>query len=494
MRVFVGIGIFLAAVAVSIGAWMAIQMGTPHASCSGCNVFVISLDQVRADSLPCFGYTKETMPNLCRFAARSQVFSKAYATASRTLDAHFSMITGLYPSHHGMNIPYASQLSRSIPTLAERMKQSGYRTYFMGPKGDPHLPLERGLGRGFDKTFEADEPALWIKAMDTIATGSGTRTGKTFYFFHTYHAHEPFIPSTDDLKRFYSGPISVPISYDGLCQYTADRLMALHPDPLFTDPKLNACEKIGKYSDTYTKTLAEFDDTYTIFNSRYWRLFDGLQFSDKQQYVHALYSGQLYSLDRELGKFFVYLQSKGLLENSMVVIVGDQGDEFGEHGDWSHGWSLYTEVIHIPFIVYIPNQQPKRYEKLASEVDIFPTVLRAIGQKISTRIDGIDLLSDAVHRFVIAEHVSDSGVSLRTDRYTVIRRTTGSQSDWELYDRSKDPGEHTNIYESNQKTAQGLMSLYDKESASGSGTPDLLPLPTWINEENRKRLIESGYF
>lgn len=477
------------------GYWKKYSSRIP--ACLNCNVIVISLDQVRAKTLPCFGYSQNTAPNLCAFAAKSRVFTNAYTTASRTHDAHFSMITGLYPSVHTMTLPYASMLPDVVPTFAGLMKNENYRTYFFGPVGDPHLPLTRGMERGFDATFNADDPDIWITTMDQIATDSAAQKKPAFYFMHTYIAHEPYMPTQKDLALFYDGPPHAQMSYEDVCSASYKRLLELHPDEVASVPgsNQNYCTLLDEFQNRKIDTFESFNDMYALFNDAYWHQFDDLTKKEKARFTHALYAAQIYELDKKLGKFFAYLSSKRLLDNTMIVIVGDQGDEFFEHDSYSHGWSLYEEVLHVPFIVYVPGSRPAISHRLVSVVDILPTVFDVIGDTLRPVVNGLSVFSNNVHSMILAEHVSDGALKLITDRYTLIRRVKGGAFDVELYDRKTDPGEQRTIFKNHVDTVKILLQEYklmrEKFPVYGSVQN---PLPTWLKDSDRENLIKSGYF
>lgn len=494
-KTVLGFALFLVIIGVVFGVWKWWEASVP--TCAGCNVIVISLDQVRAKSLPCFGYNENTAPNLCTFSAKSHIFTNAYATASRTQDSHFSMVTGLYPSSHTMTLPYASKLPPDVMTFAELLKQDGYRTYFFGPPADPHLPLTRGLERGFDKTFDADDPQSWINSMEQIATASGVSSQPSFYFMHTYFAHEPYMPNPEDLKLFYNGPEIKQMNYEDLCKYTYTKLKSMRPDLIaeVAGDTRSFCQKLEDDQQKQVTNYSDFNDVYTIFNDQFWRQFEGLPLDQRATFTHALYIAQIHMLDTALGKFFDYLDKRNLLKNTIVVIVGDQGDEFFEHTSYSHGWSLYDEVLRVPFIAYSPNSGAGRSDKLVSLVDIMPTVFRLLGKTLGITVAGYDAFSRKTHNMIISEHVSDGAVSLRTDKYTLIRRIKNGAFQLELYDRAKDPGELQNIFKNNTTAVEKLLKEYKELQLTfpkHTSTPD--PLPTWINEEDKKNLIKSGYF
>lgn len=458
---------------------------------------LISLDQVRAKSLPCFGYTQNTMPNLCSFTGKSHTFTNAFATASRTEDSHFSMITGLYPRTHTMNLPYSSLLPGDIPTLAEILQGIGMDTYFLGPSKDPHLPLDRGLGRGFTKTFEADDPDAWIKTLDVLATPSGKLAKQSFFFMHTYLAHEPYLPDDSSVSRFYSGPVRKRMTYDDICLLTYEKLVSMHPEIGGIAPGDTgaACKKIEEYQIVGAATYQDYNNIYSIIIDEYWRQFDDMPSVDKAAYLHALYAAQLYGLDAELGKFFSYLDRKNMMQNTIIIIVGDQGDEFFEHGSYSHGGTLYDEVLRVPYIVYIPKSGDSVSSRLVSLVDIVPTILDLLDKPTLSHLAGVSVFSSLTHRLVLAEHVTDGMLAVITSRYKLIRRIAGGETDLELYDLHHDPDERNNLARSNRKVIEVIYGAYKNlQSQFPIFTAVSDPLPSWVDEDDRKTLIESGYF
>jgi arylsulfatase A-like enzyme len=482
--------------ALMLGYLLVNQVVPSHPSCPGCDVMVISLDQVRAKSLSCFGYSQATMPSLCAFAEKSKIFTEAYAPASRTQDSHFSMMTGLYPSSHTMNLPYASELPEGVVTLASLLKENGYRTHFMGPVNDPHLPLSRGMERGFVNTYDADDPERWIAAMETIqreATDSGQ---PSFYFMHTYLAHEPYMPKEENIARFYSGIIRPRISYDDLCALTYKKLLSLHPEIAGVEGREGSvCEKLFHYQAN-AKTRTEFDDVYSIIVDEYWQQFSDLSREEKAQYLHALYSASLYELDLALTDFFAYLEKNGYLQNTVIIIVGDQGDEFFEHNGYSHGGTLYNEVLKVPFLVYIPNAVGGTSSRLVSLVDIVPTISGITEIKIPRRISGLDVFGRIRHAYVLAEHVSDGVTAVISRRWKLIVSGSGEREpEYELYDLVSDAHEINNKAQTSQEIVRRILIRYEKLKKSLPRYPVIRrELPGWIRDEERKILIESGYF
>ena len=105
------------------------------------------------------------------------------------------------------------------------------------------------------------------------------------------------------------------------------------------------------------------------------------------QIDHAvnLYDGELAYVDRELGRFFDHVKAEGLYDSSLIVVTADHGEAFYEHGYWKHTQTLYEEMVRVPLIVKWPAESPTgRVPNLVSQVDVFPTVLGAVGVESET--------------------------------------------------------------------------------------------------------------
>ena len=129
-------------------------------TCDHCNILLLDIDILRADDLPCYGYYRNTAPNICSFGKKSTVFTDNYSTSFWTLPDIFSTVTSLYPAFHGVATEYVDSLNSNVPTLAETLKNEGYQTafVFIGGSNNPAiLNQENGGLRGYDIITE--EPA-----------------------------------------------------------------------------------------------------------------------------------------------------------------------------------------------------------------------------------------------------------------------------------------------------------------------------------------------
>ena len=114
--------------------------------CERCNVILVSLDTLSALHLPCYGYQRNTAPNLCRFAKENILFQNSYSQTPFTISSHFSIFTSLYPTTHQMLRPYTGYLKEEYLTLPQVFRLNGYQTIYNGsltnnPVSYTHLTL-----------------------------------------------------------------------------------------------------------------------------------------------------------------------------------------------------------------------------------------------------------------------------------------------------------------------------------------------------------------
>ncbi len=167
-------------------------------------VVLISIDTLRADRLPIYGYTQGHTPALDRFAGESVVFDRAYAHAPQTLPSHASMLTGQLPFTHGVRDNLGFTLGEAAQTLPERLKAAGFAT--AGFVSSYVLRPDTGIAQGFD-TYDAQLPAAASDRSPGQVQRPGTETlaatlrwlesapsSRAFVFFHIYEPHKPYAP------------------------------------------------------------------------------------------------------------------------------------------------------------------------------------------------------------------------------------------------------------------------------------------------------------
>ena len=292
----------------------------------GANVLIISLDTLRADRLGCYGYDRPTSPALDAFAADATRFDQMYSESTWTLPTHMTLFTGLFPSSHGVVRP-EHRLPEGITTLAEILQDENYKTYAVTDGGfvDSHF----GFGRGFDRYDEREKEfrSTLFLAKNFLAT---VRDDENFLLFlHTYDIHCPYDPPAEYAEMFRTRPPEDHLEVAGKCG-----------NPEFNSRDLTPGQ-VKFLSDQYDAGIRAADDL--------------------------------------LGEFLAYLAEEEWLQDTIVVITSDHGEQFWEHGRIGHGYSLYWESIQIPCIVRAPGIAPGVVSGGTGLVDVMPTLLELLG-------------------------------------------------------------------------------------------------------------------
>lgn len=427
---FVGGGLLMAGIALAIALAIALlgrDSGDPAERVARLrdrqgiekpNVILISLDTTRADRLGCYGYADARTPTIDTLARRGVLFSQAASPAPLTLPAHSSMMTGFYPTYHGVRLNGTTALSQRHVTLAEALSSSGYRTgAFVGAFV---LDGRWGLNQGFDEYDDrfdmkkvkhldlagtqrpanevVDAALRWMDAESGTGTEAGKDAGKNKPFFtwmHLYDPHTPYAP----------------------------------PEPL----------------------LSEFG----------------------RRGPEGLYDGEITFVDQQVERVVTWLRQTGQDRRTIVVIAGDHGEALGSHGEGTHGFFIYDEVMRVPLIIATPfdDLQGVRVDAQVSLVDILPTLLALTGieAKANAGGRGSSLLPlmfqlDAPEMYAYGESMAPDlqfGWSalhaLRSPRYKFIDAPRP-----ELYDLVADPGETTNIAGKQRQVTEEMAKALDR--------------------------------
>ncbi len=389
----------------------------------GFNILLISIDSLRHDHLGTYGYPRDTSPALDAFAGEGIVFEDHIAQASWTLPSHASMMLGQYPSAHGVDHNY-ERIAPEATTLALLLQRRGYRTH--GIVSAPLLERPYGFDRGFDVYDDSLSSGARTKSWRTVTTGKALRRslaaiddaggGRWFQFLHLWDVHYDYRP---------------PPPFDTVF------------DPRY-DGSLDPYHWV--YNDMVRRFISERDKRYVI----------------------SLYDGEIAWVDTHLGYYIQRLRERGVLDDTVVVITADHGEEFFEHGGTCHNHSNFEELVHVPLIVHLPGiDGPVRIPCRTAMIDLMPTLLELAGASPPERpeLQGRSLLplirgdegSCDPDREILTETVwSRHHVPLKTakgyeiamyrGRYKVSRRLAEPTSDW-LFDLAVDPGEQHNLVE-----------------------------------------------
>jgi arylsulfatase A-like enzyme len=311
------------------------------------SVILISLDTVRADHLGLYGYERDTSPRLDALAEESSVWEDCYTTAAWTLIAHMSMLTGLYPTQHGV-VAQDARLSPDVPLLAERLAARGYDTIGLYFEGWIHA--RHGFDRGF-RVFEAHEDAAEAGEHLRARMAERDPSRPLFLFVHLFDAH------TVDTRH--------------------DEALLYDPPPPF--------DRVF---------VADAPDRFGAGDAR--KLFIGRRpvDADELEGLTGLYDGALAYLDSVVGALVDDWRADGLLDRSILVVTSDHGEALGQRdGELGGHGDMWREGLHVPLVVRLPRGElgGRRIAGLVSSVDIVPTLLGRLGIEREPWIAGYDL-------------------------------------------------------------------------------------------------------
>jgi arylsulfatase A-like enzyme len=417
------------------------------------NIILISIDTLRADHLGCYNYPRDTSPSVDKFREDAILFRRCTAQSSSTLTSHASILTSLIPSHHGAFFTRGQALPDNIKTMAELLKEKGYRTISFNDGGQ--IAPQFGLTQGFDK-YESMSDKIKAEHLNFNRIVTKTMTWldenpaeKFFLFLHTYETHHPYTPKKRQLKLFES-------NYKGDLNWQV------------------TVEMIEKINKGEIKLTGE----------------------DKQHIINT-YDAEIRSMDESFGLLIDYLKKKKLYDNTLIIFTSDHGEEFGEHGTWAmHSHTLFNELLHVPLLFKLPGSKfaSRKVNHLVLSIDILPTVMDLLGEKMSKDFEGSSLVplikGIPPKKPVFAISQRDMQQTYVSAYWSVMTRKW-KLYDAKLYDILNDPGElkdisaaHEELKTSLQKYALKYMKRRDKKFTGEKIT---------LDDELRKKLKSLGY-
>jgi len=348
------------------------------------NILLISIDSLRRDHLSCYGYVKETTPNIDKLAAKGTIFDNAISTTCWTLPSHMSMFTGLYNMQHGVDDD-GKALNPAIKTLPQYMKDAGYQTY--GIFSGPYLHPVFGFSRGFDEYVDCSNSkklAENVLEMDQFMPELGKKhvsSHKDITSEIIAQTFSTWFENKNNDKPYFAFIHMWDVHFDYIPPPPYDKLYDPH------------------YQGTITPNFANNP-----------RLTPNMCTRDLEHLI-ALYDGEITWTDYNIGEIINLLENSKTLKNTMVIITADHGEQFFEHGRLGHD-DLYDETLRIPLIIYYPKGfENNKMTNHVSHVDLFPTILDVSDQDIPIYLSGESILKQVENnedgeRLLLAEYNS----------------------------------------------------------------------------------------
>jgi len=218
------------------------------------------------------------------------------------------------------------------------------------------------------------------------------------------------------------------------------------------------------------------------------------------EYKDRPYDGEIAFADAQVGRLISFLKTKGLYENTVVVLSGDHGESLGEHGEKTHGFFIYNATLHVPMMIHLPGSAARTVSELANLADLMPTVLQALKVDVPSEVQGRSLLplltakKETASPGLYAEtflprlHFNWSELrSVETDKYQFIQAPKP-----ELYDLATDPGETRNLFTEKKAVAGELQARLSGLVRQYSANQELAE-KTGLDPALMERLKSLGY-
>ncbi len=390
----------------------------------GTPIVLISVDTLRSDRLPAYGYDGVETPAIDRLRQDGILFERAYTHVPLTLPAHCTLLSGLLPPTHGVrdNLGYTLD-SAEAPLLQQTLKNAGYAT---GAGVSAYaLRGKTGIAAGFD-IYEDDiefVPGARDPGVQSVQRAGGetldavrpwlqsVADGPFFLFFHTFEPHTPYEPPAEYVAR-YASP----------------------------------------------------------------------------------YDGEVAAADDVVGNLLDTLRDLDLYDRALIVFLSDHGEDLGDHGEGEHGVFLYRSTLQVPLIIKLPagERAGETISYPVGLIDIYPTLVSALGLPSSEQLDGTPLLAQNrpeprdnpiyAETFFPRLHFGWSDLAaLVVGRHHFIDAPRP-----ELYDLLQDPDEKDNLLGTEpmlETEMQAAMSEYDRQ----------LEEPNATDAETRRKLEALGY-
>lgn len=513
-------------IVISIGGCGA---GQPEDGSKIRRIILVVIDTLRGDHLSCAGGPVAT-PNLDAWAARGVRFSMARSHIPITGPSHSSLFTGLLPSDHGV-LNNTQLLAEGFETLPELARANGMRTAAFISLGV--IKGQFGLNQGFD-SYDQRFKYSWFRNAaeinDAVIGWVETVDDEEPFLLWTHYSdpHEPYAApnlSYETCRVLVDGvevgtvnvdgqTVSLPMpSVDGRCTVTFDcpqetgtkpqQLIFSHFRTTGGPSKVtaqNGARRQARRTPIFNFTspgefLIETEET----DVEQVEMRFSLKRSISRKEIRAEYGHEVEYVDGELGRLMAAIESRGWIDDSLIILTADHGEGIGDHQQRGHIHQLYDSMLHVPLIIVAPGhvQEGLVVDQPVSLVDILPTIAELGGFSVPEGLRGRSLvplmqtggvLPDRPHVALTARPEATSDLeAIVVDGWKLIRKKeTGHVT---LFDLKADPGELNDLAPERPDDVDRLDRLLDENLASSVATG------AWaeLDDDSRARLEALGY-
>lgn len=389
------------------------------------NIVFLMIESLRADQLRDYGANRDVMPTLESLASEARLFTDTYTQASHTDYAVLAPLSSHYPLQSATRHTYPRNPTYPRVLIYDLLKAVGYKTALISSSNENwsgminyhqignidylfHAPLFKGpsgenLGNTdlthwmMTETRSAGSVDDRYTVKEAIEWIDQQHNQPFFVYLNFQNSHLPYHVPEDFPRRFSSKGIGPTIRFGYF-------------------PK----DKVDAVKDIYADSLA---------------------------YV-----------DAQIAQLFQYLRRKGLWEKTLIIVTGDHGQAFYEHGFAAHGSRIYNEVMKVPLIFRAPGLEAARDHRPAQHIDVPPSILSVLGLPPHPSFQGISLFDPAAKaqgsRYMVAQTPLSYQYGIVRERWKLI------YDEWKrsylLYDLVSDPGEKQDLAKQNPEIVRDL--------------------------------------
>jgi len=407
------------------------------------NVLLIVSDDLRANTLGCYGDKFCKTPNLDKLAASGMLFERAYCQGTVCGPSRTSFMRSRYRGSDNI-------------TLGQHFKENDFYSARVGKIFHMRVPGDIIAG-----TDGKDIPACWTEKFNSSGSEAHTPGDYACLNLNIF---------TDDLEGRQSTRMPhrmfVSVSYEGdgsdqpdhktatktielLQKHKTDRFFIaagfVRPHYPMVAPK--------QYFEPYPwekmivpkQVEGDLDDIPKIGIIKSRSAINGIdKFPDNQKRMWSAYYAAVTFMDEQVGRIVDELDRLGLRETTAIVFTSDHGYHLGDHSYWQKN-DVHEEVTRVPLIIAAPGQKSGRTDSIVELVDLYPTLSDLAGLKVPAKAQGkslVPILKNPDAEVKAGAVSFAKGTSWRTSDWTYIRYKNGEE---ELYDMRSDPGQFTNL-------------------------------------------------
>jgi arylsulfatase A-like enzyme len=377
------------------------------------NVLILTVESLRADQISAYGGNRDVMPAVETLAKDARVFLNTYTQSSHTNYATITPLSSHYPLRSATAYTYPKNPTYPRVLIYDVLKALGYHTAIFSSSNEN-----------------------WGGMINYLETGGLDR------FIHAANSKRPTYLMQGDAafaiwarESQHAGSLDDRSTVDEAIQW----IDGLDNESFFIAMNFQNSHLPYPVPPEFPRRFGPAKLDFTIRFAHFPK--------DKIQIVKDVYADSLAYVDSQIARLFQHLKEKNRWENTLVVVTGDHGQAFYEHGFASHASAIFDEVMKVPLIIRAPGLKAGRDDRLAQHIDIAPSVLGLLALPIHPSFQGIDLFNAARDPkrsvYMVAQTPDAYQYGIVRSGFKLIYDER--QREYLLFNVAADPGENNDI-------------------------------------------------